>query len=119
MAHIYDVRTNNGGLRLMSAAIMCMVAASSSAAQAAQPDFGKAYHYALRCFVVTSIPDDANSGKSAYDAVIKLAQLQSLSNEQIQADFHHAMAEEAINITRSPQYKQQLIGECQKLGLAN
>lgn len=104
-------------MRLTIATIMCMGIANNSFAQAAQPDYGKAYHYALRCFVVTNLPNDPRSGRAAYDAAIKLAHLQDLSDEQIQRDFNHAIAVEAININRSSQYKQQLIEECKKLGM--
>ena len=106
-------------MRLTLATIMSMVIANNSFAQAAQPDYGKAYHYALRCFVVTSVRTDPTSAKTAYDAAIKQAHLQDLSNEQVQDDFDHAIAVEAININRSPQYKQQLVEECKKIGLAN
>jgi hypothetical protein len=102
-------------LTVLGVSLSCL--ASVHAASPTQ--YQKAYDYALRCFIVTSLGEAPNSGRTAYDGAIKLAHLQGLSDQQIMDDYHLTLAEEAIKINRSPQYKQQLIEECQKIGLAD
>ena len=83
------------------------------------PDYRTAYEFAHRCFVVTSSYGDEAGARRAYDAVMRLGQLQHLSNQQLHADFDHFTAYESVRLAREAHYKEQLQTECRTIGLAS
>jgi len=130
MAYLYDVQTNNGGLTLMIAAIMCM-AASPSLAQSVQPDYGKAYGYALRCFVADGVaapkPEDDPDGVTtksvreyahkAFDTAYFMGGKLGYSKDRVSADLDHAQNVELRLMVQNPNYFAQTRSDCVKLGL--
>lgn len=97
-----------------------LLAASIAAQnQPASQNYRVAYEFAHRCFVVTSSYHDDPGARRAYDAVMRLGQLQNLSNRQLNADFNHFTAYESVRLARDRRYKDQLVVECRALGLAS
>jgi hypothetical protein len=95
--------------------------AGSVAAQG-QPtsqNYRTAYEFAHRCFVVTSSYGDDAGARRAFDAAMRLGQLQNLSNRQLNADFDRFTAYESVRLVRDPRYKEQLRTECRAIGLAS
>jgi len=87
--------------------------------QPSSQEYRAAYEFAHRCFVAASSYHDEPGARRAYDAVMRLGQLQSLSNRQLNADFNHFTAHESVRLVRDPRYKQQLVTECRTIGLAS
>jgi hypothetical protein len=118
-------------MRLVIAAIICMAAASPSAAQSTQPDFGKAYSYALRCFVAGGVaapkPEDDPDGLTtksvreyahkAFDAAYFTGGKLGYSKDRISADLDHAQNVELRLMVQNPNYFAQTKSDCVKLGL--
>lgn len=105
---------------VMSIALVTGAAAKPAAKPLAKPDYTKAYSYALRCFALSSTDErggDAAS-KPAFDAAMKLGQSQGFDNRHINADFTRTSAQEIVKLARSDSYRQQLLADCRKLGLA-
>jgi hypothetical protein len=91
-----------------------MVADQPAPAQNYRP----AYEYALRCFVVNSAEGDEANARRAFDAATRLGQLQNLSNRQVNADLDRWTGTEMVRIARDRRYRDQLLGECRRLGMA-
>lgn len=99
--------------------VVLSAAALGCANAAATPDYRPAYVYAQRCFAVTSAYGDNDGARRAFDAAMKLGRLLNLSNRQLNADFDQWSSTEMVKAARDPQYKEQLLGECRKLGMAS
>jgi hypothetical protein len=97
-----------------------LVAVSMVTATQAAPaqDYRTAYEYALRCFVVNSAYGNDASARRAFDAALRLGQLQSLSNRQVNDDLNRWTATEMVRTARDQRYREHLLGECRRLGLA-
>ena len=78
-----------------------------------------AYVYALRCFVIDGSFGDEPGSHLAFDAAMKLGRLQNFTNRQLNADLDHWTAVEQIKALRDPNYKQQMLDTCRKLGFAS
>jgi hypothetical protein len=92
-----------------------MVAANQ---QAPAQNYQAAYEYALRCFVVNSAEGDQANARRAFDAATRLGQLQNFSNRQVNADLDRWTGTEMVRIARDLRYRQQLLSECRRLGMA-
>ena len=82
-------------------------------------NYRAAYEHALRCFVVTSSYSDETSARRSFDAAMRLGQLQNLSNRQLNADLNRSTAYEGVRLVRDRRYRDQLLAECRRLGLAS
>lgn len=87
--------------------------------QPSAQNYRTAYEFAHRCFVVTSSYADDASARRSFDAVMRLGQLQNLSNRQLNADFNHYTAYEGVRLVRDRRYRDQLLADCRRLGLAS
>jgi hypothetical protein len=104
----------------MLALSMALVASAAAQGQAApSQNYRTAYEFAHRCFVATSSYGDEPGARRAFDAAMRLGQLQNLSNRQLNADFDRFTAYESVRLVRDPRYKQQLLTECRTIGLAS
>lgn len=103
-------------LGVFTALLVGSIAAQS---QPSSQSYRTAYEFAHRCFVATSSYHDEAGARRAYDAVMRLGQLQNLSNRQLNADFDHYTAYEGVRLARDQRYKNQLLVECRTLGLAS
>lgn len=87
----------------------------------AQTDYGPAYRLALRCFVAASGEHDRVWGRRAFDAAMRLGQLQGFDNPRLNADFDAALADETPRVARSlgsdHRYYDQLKADCRAVGL--
>lgn len=97
--------------------LMLWLPAAGQAAGA--PDYRPAYIYAQRCFAVASVVNDEAGGHRAFDAAMKLGRLLNLSDRQLNDDFATWSAAELVKATRDPRYRDQLLSECRRLGLAS
>jgi len=104
------------GLALGVASII--LSSTLAHAQSADPR-RDAYEYAQRCFAVATVVKDDASARIAFDAAMKLGHLLNLSNRQLNDDFATWSSSEIVKTARNPAYKEQLLGECRKLGMAS
>jgi hypothetical protein len=103
---------------LIFSTLVAALAAVHSAPPSSQ-DYRTAYELAHRCFVVASSYHDEAGARRAYDAVMRLGELQRLSNRQLNADFNRFTAYESVRLARDADYRQQLTSECRTIGLAS
>lgn len=87
-------------------------------AQSSGDGSAAAYRYALRCFVATGRQDEAGA-RVSYNAALRLGRAQGFTNARINADFADTMSTENLRIARSEAYRQQLLSECRRLGMAS
>jgi hypothetical protein len=93
--------------------------AAAGAAQSPAPDYRAGYEFAHRCFVATSGYRDESGARRAYDAVMRLGRLQSLTNRQLNADFERFSAYETVKLASDHQYRDALLAQCRQIGLAS
>lgn len=104
---------------LVAAAVAAMPVATSAAPAKAAPDYAAAYDHAVRCFVVSGINKDRVGSRAAFDAALRLGQLQGLSNAEINVGLDWAIPRETENIRRDPTYKERILARCRQLGFAS
>jgi hypothetical protein len=97
------------------AAMPASVASQSSPA----PDYASAYNYALRCYVVILSNGDRAKARPAFDAALRLGQLQGFTNARINVDLDWAISREAQNMRSDSAYKARTLATCRQLGWAS
>ncbi len=104
----------------MQGVLTALLAGSMAVQSPPSPqNYRTAYEFAHRCFVVASSYHDDGAARRAYDAVMRLGQLQNLTNRQLNADFNHYTAYEGVRLARDQRYRNQLQSECRAIGLAS
>lgn len=100
-----------------SCTAMLLCAPVAASAQSA-PDYATAYNHAVRCFAVSSINRDRAGARPAFDAAVRLGQLQGMTSAEVKVALDYGISREAENIRRDASYKGRTLAQCRKLGWA-